>query len=219
MQPEKTPSRLFSLVMPVLALMCSMTLVLAPAGQSYFNLKHTAQSLSGSGNRSASILIGSANFQMILPVEKIPMFALNTAAMREQGFITFLNAPGYIVYAILAGATGHSAHWSPDGILSALWLAIMMPICAVPAWWFVGRGMDGFFRRRRLGLTDLIVSLLLLLGSATISAGLWFGMTAEERGGDEMSAWFVAGFAWWTGLFAIPMGVWLYQRTRGFRRP
>jgi hypothetical protein len=167
--------------------------------------------------KSANLLIGSGDFQLMLPVEKIPQFALNTAAMRVQGIITLLNAPGYLVYAISASATGHSARWSPGEIWSGLWLAIMMPLCAIPAWWFVGRGMDGFFKRRRLRLGDMIVSLLLVLGSATISAGLRFGETAQERAGDEISAWFIPGYAWWAALFAIPLGAWIYQRTRLFR--
>lgn len=208
-------SALFSLVIPTLALLVSASIVAFPALRAYVHLKHAPRTIFKiDGRDEVYVLMGE--FQA--PADRIGGIARDLAATQQEPAITLLNAPGYLVYVLVGMATGHEARWAPVSIFPPLWRVLIIPFCALPAWWLVGRGMDGFFRRRRLRRGDMIASFLLLLGSAAISAGLRFGLTTEERaGGDARTACFIAGFAWWTALFAIPLAAWLFQRTRALR--
>ncbi len=195
----------FSAVMPALALLVSFSFVAFPAIESYGFLKRASPN-------SSMIMVGNGVYDFQVPADRLAHFVISSAAMQLVNPITLLNAPGFLVYSLGAGITGHSAHWSPSSVDPFIWRVIVIPLCAIPAWWFIGRGIDGLFRRRRLRMADRIVSVMLAVGALALSISLRFGLTPQERAGQDTLPWFIAGFAWWAVLFAIPFGAWLYHR-------
>jgi hypothetical protein len=63
-------------------------------------------------------------------------------------------------------------------------------------------------------LLDLVLSVILVLLSLVLSAGLRFGLSESERAGDALLMSYIFGFALWSLLFAFPLAAWVRQRFR-----
>jgi hypothetical protein len=88
--------------------------------------------------------------------------AVEMNAIREHGTIALVNAPGHLLGISLA--TGRpSRERIPDSLGPFLWRVLSIPLFAVPAWFFVGRGMDGFHLHQRMSLFDFVLSAILVL--------------------------------------------------------
>ena len=146
--------------------------------------------------------------------EDMLRLAFESNAIGHQGTIFVLNAPGRLLSA-LASELASRAKGFPDFFDSFLWGVLSAPLFAVPAWFFVGRGIDGLLLRRSMRWPDLIFSGLLVLLSIGLCAGLRFSSTELERAGDGKLTSFMIGFAWWSLLFALPLLAWVRQRLRG----
>jgi len=153
-------------------------------------------------------------FQMMIPKGRMLRSAVEMNAMREQGTISLLNAPGYVLGALAWQLVIHHARGFPDSLGPFIWRALSVPLYAIPAWFFVGRGIDGLLMRRLMRLFDLVMSTILVLLSLMVSVGLQFGLSASERTGDDLLVYLISGFAWWTLLFAFPLSAWVRQRLR-----
>jgi hypothetical protein len=207
---------LFSLIVPVLALLVSASIVLFPALARYESLKNAPRSRDDKG--IVRVVVGTGLIQLGIPADRLGRFVLEAEAMRGEGLSSFLNAPGKLLYSLLAAMTGHNGNWFPQSADPFIWRVAMVSLCAIPSWWFVGRGLDGLFREQPLFRADLIVSLALLSITGTLSAVLRIGLSDEERAGEGLLPWFLGGLACWAVLFAVPFGAWLYQRVLR-RRP
>ena len=157
-------------------------------------------------------MLTMGEFQMMIPRERMLRSAVEMNAMREQGTISLLNAPGYVLGALASQLVVHHARGFPDYLGPFLWRALSVPLFAIPAWFFVGRGIDGLLMRQRMHLFDLVISTILVLLSLAISVGLRFGLSASERTGDDLLVYYISGFAWWSLLFAFPLSAWVRQK-------
>ena len=196
-----------SLWLPVFAVLLSAAIVLVPAARVYLRWKTAI----GSGDR---LMLTTGKFQMMISREKMLRTAVEMNAMRAQGTISLLNAPGYLLGALASQLVAHHPKGYPDALGPFLWRALSMPLFAIPAWFFAGRGVDGLLLRRRMRLFDLVLSAILVLVSIALSAGLRFRLTESERAADELLVSYISGFAWWSVLFAFPMSAWVRQRFR-----
>lgn len=196
-----------SLWLPLLAVLLSAAIVLVPAVRVYLRWKTAI------GN-SDKLMLTMGEFQMMIPREHMLRSAVEMNAMREQGTIYLLNAPGYLLGAFASQLVVHHANGFPDSLGPFLWRVLSLPLFAIPAWFFAGRGIDGLLLRRRMRLFDLVLSAILVLLSLALSAGLRFGLSESERASDEMLVSHISGFAWWSLLFAFPLSAWVRQRLR-----
>lgn len=207
---EPTLGFALSLWLPLFALLLSLAIVLVPATRLYLRWKAAI----GNGDR---LLLTTDKFQMILPRDQMVRSAIEMNALREQETIALLNAPGQLLAALASQLVVHHARGYPDSLGPFLWRALILPLFAIPAWSFAGRGIDGLLLRRRMRLIDLILSALLVLLSLAISIGMRFGLSESERVGDEMSISWIYGFAYWSLLFSFPLSAWIRQRLRKTR--
>jgi hypothetical protein len=196
-----------SLRLPLLAVLLSAAIVLVPAVRVYLRWKTAI------GN-SDKLMLTMGEFQMMIPREHLLRSAVEMNAMREQGTISLLNAPGYLLGALASQLVVHHANGFPDSLRLFLWRVLSLPLFAIPAWFFAGRGIDGLLLRQRMRLFDLVLSAILVLLSLALSAGLRFGLSESERASDKMLVSYISGFAWWSLLFAFPLSAWVRQRLR-----
>ena len=198
---------MLSLWLPLFAVLLSAAIVLVPAIRTYLRRRAAI----GSGDR---LMLTIGEFQMMIPKGRMLRSAVEMNAMREQGTISLLNAPGYVLGALAWQLVIHHARGFPDSLGPFIWRALSVPLYAIPAWFFVGRGIDGLLMRRLMRLFDLVMSTILVLLSLMVSVGLQFGLSASERTGDDLLVYLISGFAWWTLLFAFPLSAWVRQRLR-----
>jgi hypothetical protein len=192
----------FWFLCPAAAVLISAGLVVVPALRDYLNLHHAA--------RGARFLTMG---QFVVPTDNLLPMSMEMSAVRQQGAITLLNAPGQVFYLLIAVSVGHSSHWYPASIGPALWRVLSFPFCAFPAWFFLGRALDGWFAGTRLRRADLVVGATLFTLFLALSAGLRFGLSPEERAGQGLLFWgYIYGFALWAGLMTIPVVAWFRQR-------
>jgi hypothetical protein len=196
-----------SLWLPVFAVLLSAAIVLVPAVRVYLRWKAAI----GSGDK---LMLTAGKFQMMIPRDHMLRSAVEMNAMREQGGISLLNAPGHLLGALASQLVVHHANGFPDSLGPFLWRVLSRPLFAIPAWFFAGRGIDGLLLRLRMRLFDLVLSVILVPLSLLISVGLRFGLSESERSGDALLVFYIFGFAWWSLLFAFPLSAWVRQRLR-----
>ena len=68
-------------------------------------------------------------------------------------------------------------------------------------------------RARASRRADLVAGVTLFTLFLVLSAGLRFGLSPEERAGQDVLFWgYIYGFALWAGLMTIPIVAWFRQR-------
>jgi hypothetical protein len=205
--PVKKPLSSFAYLLPLLELLFGEVAVLAPALLFFFRLKQVAH---GAG----SVSLSSGEFSMTIPSDSFRAVAFDRAAWWAAKAIFILDAPAKFVEVFVSLVVAHTTKWYPASMLSSTWQSLIYPIYALPAWFYVGRGVDAAMGRCRVRGSNAVVSIFLALTFAVLSCGLRFGMTPEERRGQELLSWFIQGFALWGVLFAIPFAAWLLHRKR-----
>jgi hypothetical protein len=207
-QKNKLPVRLVKrngslwFALPIVAILLSAGLIVVPALRDYLSLRHAAQG-------AEVVAVGRFG----IPVERLFSISIQMSALRHQGAIILLNAPGHALYLLISVALGHRSHWSPASVGPGLWRVYSFPFCALPAWFFLGRALDAWFASTRLRRADLVIGLTLFTLFLIISAGLRFGLSPQERADqDPLLGGYIYGFALWAGLMTIPVVAWIRQR-------
>ncbi|MCU1271675.1 MAG: hypothetical protein JWN74_2969 [Acidobacteriaceae bacterium] len=193
----------FSLLLPILNLVFAAGLVFIPALLFYFRLKGLSHGASG-------VMLQAGEFQLAIPSNNFFNFSFQRATLSSEMLITVLNAPAAFINPVFSSIGGHGGYWYPDSLGPAVWRWLSFPIFAIPAWAYAGRGIDDLFRRKRVGLTMLISSVLLTTLALVIWGIIRFGLLPSEH--QSLTEWFMVGFALWTLLFATPFAAWLRQQ-------
>jgi hypothetical protein len=202
--------RSFSVVLPIGELLLAAGLILVLALVFFLRLKQAA---SGSGH------VGE--FQAIIPSEGLLSFAFLRAAAAAVKTITVLNAPANLVELIvswlrqpLTGTWVSTSGWYPAWL--GLWpgRSLTYPIYALPAWFYVGLGVDSLLGRRRVGTANMVLSVVLAGVTIVVCCLLKLGLSPMERQG-EVGGLHIEGFALWACLFAVPLVAWFRQRVAG----
>lgn len=191
------------MILPTAAILFSAGTILLPALHDYLTLHYAAH---GAKSISAS--------QFEIPTDHLFRTSIWMCAFRQQGTITMLNAPGHLFYLLIGLLVGHSSHWSPASLSPAIWRVISFPLCALPAWFFLGRSLDGCFLSTRLRRADLVIGLTLFTTFLVLTLGLRFGISPEERAGQDLLFFaYIYGFAMWAAFMAVPLVAWIRQRS------
>jgi len=201
--------RSFSVVLPIGELLLSAGLILVLALVFFLRLKQAA---SGSGHVGA--------FPAIVPSEGLLSFAFLRASAAAAKSITVLNAPANLVELIVSSlrppltGTWYSTGWYPAWL--GLWpgRSLTYPIYALPAWFYVGRGVDSLLGRRRVGTANMVLSVTPAGVTIAICCLLRFGLAPMERQG-EVGGLHIEGCALWACLFAVPFVAWFRQKAAG----
>lgn len=194
----------FSFWLPLGTLLLAAGVVILPALLFFFRLKHGA-------NGADTISLQAGEFQFRLRSNEFLSESFIRATYSAKKLITILDAPGIfgeLLVSILAEYTGN---WYPGPLTLTAWQSVTYPFFAIPAWVYVGRGLDALLRGLPVGTVSMVVSSVLTALAITISCGLRFGFSPSER--NDNVSWLIAGFALWSLLlFAISLIGWIRQR-------
>ena len=166
--------------------------------------------LHNAGRSDGNVLIGSGPFVLSVPQNHLFGWVFESVAMRQSHTIMAIDLPGTLVTAIAALATFHPATWHPAGLTLDSWRAIAVPIACTPAWWFVGRGLDGAFRSIRSHWGNLLTGSPLFALFFVLFLGLRFATAQSDLADME---WIMIGSAIWT----LALGVFPFRWFRQWR--
>jgi len=196
----------FTLLLPVIDLVFWAALVIVPTFIFFMRLKHAA-------NGSHSVYLVFRTYQVNVPSNRFLPFSLDSVAPPAEKLITILDAPAKFVEIAVSLIFFRTGNWLPNWLLRASWRSLIYPIYALPAWIYVGRGIDALLGRNDVRRSNMIASILLSLFSIAVCCTFTFGFSPAERQGQNLLDWYSKGFALWAVLFASPFAAWLRQRT------
>jgi hypothetical protein len=205
--PVKKRLSSFAYLLPLLELLFGAATMLVPALLFLFRLKRMAH---GAG----SVSLSSGDIVMTIPSDRFLAVAFDRAGWWAEKPATILNAPAKFVEVVVSLVVAHKANWHPASLLPSTWHALIYPIYALPAWVYIGLGIDAGYGRCLVHRWNVVLSLFLALSFAVLFCGFGFGMPAVEREGQGLLSWFIEGFALWAVLFAIPFVAWMLRRRK-----
>jgi hypothetical protein len=202
-----------SLVLPAAALLFSYSIFAFPAFLSYMRLQRRVQP------GTDWVTVGELSFNK----SAISRIVLSGTAIEVHGQVAAFNIPAVIFDALATAPFGSDGNPIRVRLGLHLWRIIAYPILALPAWWFVGRGMDGLGGNVRMTKLDLVLGLVLSIAAGILAIGLGFGLSDSERAGQDSLSWFIGGLGLWWLLFAIPAAAWgrakAMNRRQGMANP
>jgi hypothetical protein len=198
----------FAYVLPIVELLFAAIIMLVPALLFFARLRQAAH-----GTGSVSLTFGE--FVMTIPSDRFLHVAFDRAGLLAEKPLTIVNAPAKFVEIVMSLVVARKGNWWPPSLLQSTWHALIYPIYALPAWIYVGVGIDTLIGRHRVNRWNMIFSLLLALTCASLFSGFRFGISAAEREGQERLNWFIDGFVIWAVLFSIPAVAWIHQKKQG----
>jgi hypothetical protein len=191
--------------LPTAALLLSSAFVLVPMVRMFFHAKAAART-------PATYAMATERYEIVIPADHLLRFVFNEKAFQMQGPITCLNVPGQFLQVLVSRAiTQDTSNWYPATLGRAVWRVISFPFFALPAWFFVGRGIDALFQKTRVNKLEMVVSLTLSILFLVLGIGLRFGLTDAERADQDLLNSYIAGFVLWAILIGIPFSAWLRQ--------
>ena len=194
----------FAVLLPVVEVVSSAGLFLMYALRIFLHLKAAAH-----GTASASLVAGE--FQLTVASKDFLSAAFQFACWPAEHFIVMVNAPAKYVQILVSLVIAQSGRWEPGWISPPVWHCLTYSIYAVPAWYWVGRGVDGLLQRGGVRTSVMVASAAFGLISAGLFGVLRFGLSAADRQSVDTTEWLMVGFALWTVLFGIPVVAWLRQ--------
>jgi hypothetical protein len=188
---------------PCGALLCSAALPLLLAARIYFRLESAAQG-------APIVSFGSATYKFTIPTDHLLSVAFwGSTQWLAEGLFRAIHAPALLVDLVVSLFTGGNS------LLTPAWVVlVVLPLFALPGWWFVGRGCDGLLKRTRIRVVEMVVSAVLITAFLGLAAMLRFGLSAAER--DGRAEWYMYGFTLWSALISAPLFAWIRQRRPQF---
>jgi hypothetical protein len=164
----------FTLLLPALAISCWVLIVVWPVAIFMYQVRHA---LEGMGPPQ----LGYREFVVSPRFWDVVGMALDRASWQAERTLVVLNGPARWVDLVVSRWIGHR------GLMPWSWIAVSYPFFAMPAWGFVGWGLDGLAGRVSVGWKTAAVSVLLVM-----AAGIWLG---------EARVWMILfgapALAWW----------------------
>ena len=192
------------MLLPILDLVSWGLIVLVPTILAYFHFKHI-------GNTLEEFSIGP---NLVVQPQNLFTFAFQMTAWTVEKTIIVMNAPACFFDPVVSLAVSGRTNWYPESLGHSAWRVLTFPFFALPAWFYVGSGIDALAGKKRVSKGGMIFGFVMAAVSIVIAGGAWFGLSAAERQGQELLPWFVSGFAVWAILFTLSPLAWLKQRKR-----
>ena len=194
----------FAFWFPVANLILATGLLIVPALTFYFRIKHAAHG-------AATVYLRAGEFTLQLRSSEFLSQGFMSSGYVARRWVLPLNAPGIVGQLLVSFFSEYTGNFYRATLFWPFWDSVIYVIFAIPAWRFVGRGVDQLRKGLPVGRANLVMSVFLIVLSATISVGLWIGLS-KDPGRTEDAYLAMLGFAGWSGLFAIPLIAWFRQR-------
>lgn len=139
-------------------------------------------------------------------------FEFSLAMVCEHRFYTIvnLNLPGALVGAPVSVPVASYLRSHPRMFSMLTWHTVTMPFFCMPAWWFLGLGMDAALTRKRLHWVLHATGSILCCGCIAILIGILTSPPADKTGLMP----FMPGAIFWAVAFGLFPLNWLLQRFR-----
>ena len=190
-----------ALLLPACMIFLSLAVLVSATSVYFLSLKRAA---SGSN----TVVIGDPDNGLVIEPHHFSSLAFVTASMALEKSIRIVHAPAHIINLGIVYSVARRPFWFPRFIAPSAWTCLTFPVLALPAWSFVGLGIDGLLGHSVVRTATLVVSVILVLICGSAAAFLEFGL----RGDPGLVPGYLEGFSMWTLLFAIPLGAWIRQR-------
>lgn len=178
----------FAVILPLFSIVVWVLLVLFPLSfQSLFF---------ANSNRFVAIL---TRLWLAFPGNRFFLLGMTIPEEQRSWFVMALNLPAFPAELLESIGTWPDS-WSPPAFSIFQWRMLTFPLLALPAWSYVGRGIDALRFRIVLSVWDMIGGSCLGLGCATLCGGLAFTLPISDR--DVLLVFTTVGFALWALLFA-----------------
>jgi len=141
----------------------------------------------------------SLRLWLSFPGNRFFLTAMSIPEEQRSWIVMALNLPAFPAEFLESIGTWPMS-WSPSAFSIFQWRMLTFPILALPAWFYVGRGIDALRFRTVLSLWGMASSSILGLGCATLCGGLAFVFPRVDR--EELLVLMTGGFALWSLLFA-----------------
>ena len=197
------PLRLpYSILVPIASVIVWGVLILIPALILFDRLHHLSR-----GAKSIQVPIGS--FTAIVSQSHAFWWSFQMIASLRAPLVDGINLPGFVLHSLASLLLFGSAQWYPAATAPETLRVITTPILCLPAWWFVGSGIEGFFGTRKLRWPALIIGIVLCLFFLALALGFTLAESPQERAETTVPIW---SFFFWAAAFAIPVIAWCIQR-------
>ena len=196
--------RSFAFWLPIANLILATALLVIPALTFYFRVKHAAHG-------ADTVYLRAGEFTLRLRSSEFLSQGFMSSGYLARHWVLPLNAPGIVGQLVVSVLSEYTGRLYRTTLFWPFWDSVIYAIFAVPAWGFIGRGVDQLREGLLVGRANLVMSLFLIVLSATVSVGLWIG-SSNDPGRTEDAYLAMVGFAGWSGLFAIPLIAWLRHR-------
>jgi len=192
----------FAFWTPVAMSVLAFAVVVPPAFWYFFRLKHAAHGAS-------QLFFAGGEFQWTVNSDEFLAYSFQIASRRAEKLLVILNSPAHFVDLVVSILS--SGRWSSSHLAMIAWRSVTYPLYAIPAWIYVGKGLDALLRNERIGRVRLVTSAVLTALTLFLSIGLWLALPSFEQ--DGIGNWFIAGMALWSPLVGIYLIAWLRQRS------
>ena len=153
----------------------------------------------------------SGRFELILPRDRWLGFSLATVCERRFHTIVNLNLPGALIGAPLSVPAASYFRTHASELSVRTWHTVTLPFFCLPAWWFVGLGMEGALTRKRLHWALRSVGSIFCCACVALVIGILTSPPADRS--DLLS--FMPGAIFWTAAFGLfPLDWMLTARSR-----
>jgi hypothetical protein len=156
-------------------------------------------------HRHENTSTSSAQFDLIVSRGGWLEFSLATVCERRFHTIVNLNLPGALIGAPLTAPVASYFRRNPSAFSVQTWHAVTIPFFCLPAWWFVGLGMEGVLTRKRLNWALRSVGSTLCCACIALAIGILTSPPADSA--DLLP--FIPGAIFWAVAFGLFPVNWL----------
>jgi hypothetical protein len=186
-----------SFLLPLLELVIWLFIIPIPTTLLYLGVQASRQD-------TGDVVVSTKNGTIRGSQSAMRRIALEGPAMRASHAITALNIPATVVEIPISLL----ASW-PANLPSDVWRSFTLPFFCLPAWWFVGRGLDSLWGKKKLRWPITLIGTVLFVGFVILFCGLRFGVSSSEHGDVSWPLW---GMGLWAISFSVFPLAWLVCR-------
>jgi hypothetical protein len=195
-RPLKPQKFSLATLLPVAELFVWFTLVVIPAVQT--SIAFVRQSRYSSHENAP------------LPFSRSLGYSLGFAFEEQFPTIVNLNLPGVLIGLPISVPVLQHLRAHPAMLTTRSWAVVTLPFFCLPAWWFVGRGLDAVLVRARPQLAFRIIGSILCCACIAFAIGI---VTSGPNDRSDLLPFMPGAILWAAGFGVFPLS-WLLPQER-----
>jgi hypothetical protein len=197
----------FCVILPLFSVSVWVILVALPVTFGYLHFRQISPALPAvSTNRAVSP--DYEKLRLSIPPNQTLVFAALAVTEPVCRALLALNLPALPLEMLLS--VGMWPHiWHPVALPLLRWRGVVYPLLALPAWFYIGTGVDALLGRVRLHLWDVVLSSVVVCAFSAGCLALTFGLPPGDQDPSLVSVG--GGLGLWALLFAVVTVAWVKQ--------